>query len=81
MTEETARVTILKLFIQSKPIQFRSRHMIHRFLKHRMTEACYTYAQGFIFVATKEEPPTILTIEATGHRKLNKDFWYEENKS
>lgn len=78
MTEEAARVTILKLFSKSKPIRFKSEHMIHRFLKNRSVEVRYTYAQGFIFVAAKEEPPVILTIEARGLRKLNRDFWYEE---
>jgi len=78
MTTETARITILKLFAQTKPIRFKSKHTIHRFLNNRSIEVRYTYAQGFIFVVAKEEPPVILTIEATGDRKLNDDFWYEE---
>ena len=78
MTEETARLSILKLFSQSKAIRFRGKHMLHRFLAHNRTAVRYTYAQGFIFVVAIEEPPTILTIEATDDRKLNDDFWYEE---
>jgi outer membrane protein assembly factor BamA len=80
MTEETARVTILKLYAQSKPIRFKSQHMIHRFLKNEFTEVRYTYAQGLIFVVTREEPPVVVTVEATGHRKMNEDFWYEEGR-
>jgi hypothetical protein len=80
LSEETARVTILKLFSQSKPIRFKGKHMLNRFLNNRRIAVRYTYAQGFIFVVAIEEPPVILTIEATENRKLNEDFWYEEEK-
>jgi hypothetical protein len=36
-----------------------------RFLKHNLTEARYTYAQGLIFVTAIEKPLVIITIEAT----------------
>ena len=78
ISEETARVTILKLFSHSKPIRIKSEHMIHRLLKNNLKEVRYTYAHGYIFVTTKEEPPVIVTIENAGQRTLNNDFWYEE---
>ncbi len=77
LTNEAAKSSILKIFAQSKPIRFKSNYMIDRFLKHNLTEVRYTYAQGLIFVTTLEEPPVIVTIEATLDRKLNEDFWYE----
>jgi hypothetical protein len=80
MTEEAARISILKIFAQSKPIRFKSKYMIDRFLKHNLTEVSYTYAQGLIFVRTFEEPPVIVTIESTLDRKLGEDFWYEKEE-
>jgi hypothetical protein len=70
MPEEIARTAILKIFAQSKPIRFKNK-------LNRPDEAQYTYAQGFIFVVTQEDPPVIVTVEKAGHRKLNSDFWYE----
>ena len=78
MSDETSRVAIIKIFSISKPIRFKNRFMVQRFLNNRHKAVRYTYAQGFIFVVAKEEPPVILTIEATLNRKLNEDFWYEE---
>jgi hypothetical protein len=70
MPEEIARTAILKIFAQSKPIRFKNK-------LHPPDGVQYTYAQGFIFVVAQEDPPVIVTVETTGHRKLNSDFWYE----
>ena len=78
MTEEAAKTAILKIFAQSKTIRFKSKYMIDRLLKHELKEVRYTYAQGLIFVISIEEPPVIITIEATLDRKLGEDFWYED---
>lgn len=72
MPEEIARTAILKIFAQSRPIRFK-----YRAPKNHPAAVKYTYAQGFIFVATREAPPVIITVHTAGRRKLNSDFWYE----
>ncbi len=79
MNEEAAKVTIMKLFNQARPIRFKDKYMVLRILNNHFREARYYYAQGFIFVLTAEFPPTILTVERTGDKKLGRDFFYIEN--
>lgn len=76
MPEEIARAAILKIFAQSRPIRFKN-----RLLENHPTAVKYTYAQGFIFVATREDPPVIVTVQTAGRRKLNSDFWFEGSEA
>jgi len=68
----------LKLSMIPKPIRFRSEHVVRRLFTNRFEEVDYKFAQGFVFVVTKDQPATIKTVELVGGKKLNEDFWLVE---
>lgn len=78
VTPEAARSAILKLYAQARPIRFRDDHMLRRIFSNKFQSARYFYIHGWIMVATDEDPPTILTMEVSGQKKLGKDFFYVE---
>ena len=78
MPRGVARRAIIKIYSKSKPIRFKSQYVIKRLFNNDFEEVNYKYAQGFVFVVTKDKPAVIKTIEMAGGKKLNEDFWYVE---
>lgn len=78
MSEESARVAIIKIFSQSKEIKLKTEYTVERFFNNGQQLVRYFYSNGFIFVVTDEENPLILTVERKWNRKLNKDFWFTD---
>lgn len=81
ISSESAKVAILKMFSHARKIVFKDRFMAQRLTNNQGKPADYFFQQGFIFVATKESPITIITIERQWHRKLGTDFWYAEEEA
>ncbi len=79
MDKETAKRVIKKLFNRAEQIRFKDVYMVERLLRNKVMPVDYYYSNGFIFVATQETPPTILTVELSMGKKLGKDFFYIEN--
>jgi hypothetical protein len=77
VSDEAARIAILRLFGHAQRIAFRQEFMTERLLKHGKP-ASYFFHQGWIFVVTEDEPTTILTIEHQWARRLGRDFWYAD---
>jgi hypothetical protein len=77
ISEEAAKITILRLFGHAHRIVFKDRFMAQRLFKHGKP-VDYLFHQGWIFVVSQDEPVTILTAEQQWHRKLGYDFWYVE---
>jgi hypothetical protein len=80
LTDESAQTAILKIFQKTKPVRFKDEFMIRRLFRNNLQVADYYYGQGFIFVLSRDNPPTIVTIETTGHKKLGKDFFYRDGE-
>src|SRR5262249_35480439 len=78
VSEEQATISVLKLFSHARPILFKKPFMVERQLNNGQP-ADYFFHQGWIFVVTQEKPPTIMTVERQGRKKLGRDFWYTDS--
>ena len=81
LDEATARVAMRKMLGQARRVRFKREFMTKRFVSNDCQEVHYLYSpNGFIFVTTIERPPVVVTVERTGGKKLNRDFFYVKGK-
>jgi hypothetical protein len=78
ITRDAARLAIIRMFDQARPIRFREKFMLQRYVNNGQP-ADYRYLNGWILVATVEKPQTVMTVERSWERKLGFDFWYVDD--
>jgi hypothetical protein len=76
MNDESKVVAIIKIFQKAKKIKYRDHFMLQRLRSNVNTPAEYWFNAGWFFVTTIEQPKTIVTVERSFGRKVNKDFWF-----
>ncbi len=78
-SEESAKISILKMFGYAQRIEFKKRFMVER-ERNNWKPADYLFHQGWIFVVTREPPRTIVTMERQWSKRLGRDFWYTKEE-
>jgi hypothetical protein len=81
VSEESARVAIIKVFDHARLIRFKDEFMFRRMLNNECEAADYYYHGGWILVVSREHPPVIVTMERAGFKKLGRDFYYYDPDS
>jgi len=78
---ETARVAVLRAFSKARKIRFKDEYMFRRFWNNNFEEADYYWNSDLVFVTTRKEPKTILSVEKLWGKSLNKDFFLADDQN
>ena len=76
--KSAGRVAVLRAFSKSRKIRFRDDIMKMRTMNNDNNEMDYYWVSDIIFVVSKSQPRTIVTIEKLWKKSLNKDFFYAD---
>lgn len=66
---------IIKLLENSFPIEFSKEHRVKRLLNNGFEDAEYLYNNGWIFVCSKTEPKSVITVERQDDRQFGRDLF------
>ena len=73
--KQTGRVAVLRAFSKARKIRFQRGYMVRRIMSNDFTEADYYWGSDLVFVVTRAEPQTIVTVEKLWGKSLNRDFF------
>ena len=76
MSDQSARLSILKRFSQAKEIKVRPEYEESGCLKHGHGEVRYYLMQGLQFVVSTDDPPIIITIAPAKRFREGIDYLY-----
>jgi hypothetical protein len=76
--EQVGRVAVLRAFSKARKIRFRPGFTVTRILTNDFREADYFWVSDLVFAVTREEPPTIVTVEKLWGKSLYEDFFFAE---
>jgi len=77
---QTGKIAVLRAFSKARKIRFRSQHMLNRLANHDFAEADYYWLNELVFVVGRREPRAIVTVEKLWGKKLNEDFFLDEDE-
>jgi hypothetical protein len=76
--KSTGRVAVLRAFSKARKIRFSEDIMMMRTKNNDYNEMEYYWNNDIIFVVSKSQPRTIVTVEKLWKKSLNKDFFYAD---
>jgi hypothetical protein len=72
------RVAVLRAFSKARKIRLRDDIMKIRIMNNDYNEMDYYWVSDTIFVVSKSQPRTIVTVEKLWKKSLNKEFFYAD---
>jgi hypothetical protein len=76
--KKVGRVAILRAFSKARKIRFQPGYMVTRTINNEFKDAEYYLINDLVFVVTKDEQRTIVTVEKLWEKRLNIDFFFCE---
>ena len=76
--KSTGNVAVLRAFSKARKIRFRDDIMRMRTINNDYNEMDYFWVSDTIFVVSKSQPQTIVTVEKLWRNSLNKEFFYAD---
>jgi hypothetical protein len=77
---QAGRMAVLKAFSKARKIRFKDDYMFRRVMNNNCNEAEYYWNSDLVFVTTRKEPKTILSVEKLWGKSLNKDFFLSDDQ-